>query len=81
MGNEENPYLVLLRGEDMLITSCEIHSDVKFICDHALWNFTKLTTLTYNGTREVWGKILKGTEWNFCIGTYDVNCTGGEIRE
>ena len=75
LGNEENPYLLLLRGKDMSITSCEIHGDVKFICDRAFWNFTNLTTLTFNGTKEEWQNIPKGSEWNFCIGTYNVTYT------
>lgn len=35
IGNENNPYLVLIKAKDTSITSCEIHADTKVISERA----------------------------------------------
>lgn len=48
LGNENNPYLLLLKAikaTSNSITSCEIHKDTKFIIDEAFLS-TKITSLT-----------------------------------
>ncbi|MDE6656920.1 MAG: leucine-rich repeat domain-containing protein, partial [Anaeroplasmataceae bacterium] len=35
LGNQENPYLLLVQANDTLISSCTIHEDTRFICSQA----------------------------------------------
>ncbi len=45
IGNENNPYAVLMKEKDTSITSCEINSNTKVICDHAFVNCLNLTSI------------------------------------
>ena len=45
IGNEDNPYVVLIKAKDTNITDCEIHSDTKIIYDLAFDNCTSLTSI------------------------------------
>ena len=42
IGNEENPYLILLRADSKNIFSCRIKENTRIICDRAFANCTKL---------------------------------------
>ena len=46
LGNENNPYLVLIYGYSQAITTCEIHPDTKVIADNAFYGSVKLTHVT-----------------------------------
>ncbi len=45
LGNESNPYLWLIRAKDTSVTSCEIHSDTKFIHSHAFLDCKNLANV------------------------------------
>ena len=45
LGNDENPYVVLIKAKDTNITSCEIHEYTKIICDNAFYHCTSLTSI------------------------------------
>ena len=46
LGNADNPYLVLVKGKDTLITSCEINNKTKIILERAFWKCSFLTSVT-----------------------------------
>ena len=46
LGNENNPYLVLIKANSKSITSCIIHEDTKVIYPRAFENCTALTSIT-----------------------------------
>ena len=45
LGNDENPYVVLIKAKGRNITSCEIHKDTKVIYDSAFYNCKSLTSI------------------------------------
>ena len=47
LGNDQNPYLLLLRAKSTTITSCTIHKDTRFIYDSAFSGCTSLTSVTF----------------------------------
>ena len=46
LGNDNNPYLVLVRAKNNSITSCKIHAETKFIHSAAFSWCTSLTSIT-----------------------------------
>ncbi len=46
LGNENNPYVVLMKAKNKSITSCEINSNTKFIHSNVFYNCTSLTNIT-----------------------------------
>ncbi|MBQ7788373.1 MAG: leucine-rich repeat protein [Clostridia bacterium] len=46
LGNESNPYLVLVKAKDTSITSCTIHENTKIICYYAFDDCASLTSIT-----------------------------------
>ena len=46
LGSESNPYLLLMKGKDSNITSCNIHKDTKFIHSRAFSSYSKLAGVT-----------------------------------
>ncbi len=46
LGNENNPYLVLIKAKDENITSCNINTATKMILDNAFFGCSKLTSVT-----------------------------------
>ena len=46
IGNEDNPYLVLMKAENTNITSCHIHPNAKIIYRNAFEKCTGLTSMT-----------------------------------
>ncbi len=46
LGNEDNPYLVLIEAKDKLITSCEINDKTKIIANVAFGDCWSLTSIT-----------------------------------
>ena len=46
LGNENNPYLALIKAKDESITSCTIHEETKFIHSSAFYGCDGLTSVT-----------------------------------
>ncbi len=46
LGNEQNPYQLLVKAKSNDITSCEINSNTKGICSFAFYNCDNLTSIT-----------------------------------
>ena len=46
LGNDQNPYLLLLRAKSRMITSCTIHKDTRFIYYSAFSSCYSLTSVT-----------------------------------
>ena len=46
LGNDENPYLVLIKARDTSVTSCTINENTKIILDDAFYYCTSLTSIT-----------------------------------
>ena len=54
LGNDDNPYLVLIKTKDKNITSCAIHNNTKFIYSKAFYNCKNLIDLTIgNGVTSI----------------------------
>ena len=45
----------------------------------AFENYSSLTSINYNGTKEQWNAISKGSDWNIYTGNYTIYCTDGTI--
>ena len=45
LGNQSNPYLVLIKAKDTSITSCKINSNTRFICSDAFYDCIGLTEI------------------------------------
>ena len=50
LGNETNPYLILLGAIDTEITQCTVHNDTRIICDYAFVDCTELETIDLPNT-------------------------------
>ncbi|MGM9972298.1 MAG: leucine-rich repeat protein, partial [Anaeroplasmataceae bacterium] len=50
LGNETNPYMVLVKAKSTAITSCEINENTNIICDSAFYNCSKLTSITISSS-------------------------------
>jgi len=49
IGNEGNPYMILVRVKDRTVTSFKTHPDTKIIMSHAFYSCKSLTDVTLNG--------------------------------
>ncbi len=45
LGNENNPYVILMKAKDTYITSCEINSNTKVIYDEAFMDCVEITSI------------------------------------
>lgn len=62
LGNESNPYLMLLGAKSESITSCTINSNTKFINDKAFRDCTQLATITIpNGVKSIGCQAFSGS--------------------
>ena len=60
LGNEENPYTVLIKAKDTSITKCEIQSGCEYIYDLAFSGCTALAEVTFPTTlRTIGGRSFK----------------------
>ncbi len=57
LGNEDNPYMVLVKVESKDITNCEILSNTKFIYGNAFYGCSRLKEVYYNGSFTEWSNI------------------------
>jgi len=55
LGNENNPYVALIKGNDESITSVELHRDTKIIADGAFYNYLELNNVSLNDTLKIIG--------------------------
>ena len=61
------------------LTSITIPDSVRNIEAWALRDCEKLTSIEYNGPKERWNTITKGSLWNSGTGNYTIHCTDGDI--
>ena len=54
LGNDNNPYIILVKAKDTSITSCTIHEDTKFIYSYAFYECSSLTSVYYTGDIASW---------------------------
>ena len=60
------------------LTSVTIGTGVTSIDSFAFYRCSSLTSITFNGTKEQWSAISKGTGWNNYTGNYTIHCTDGD---
>ena len=72
LGNVQNPYMVLIKGKDTSITSCDIHADTRVICGSAFVNCTSLTSITIPDSVTSIGN----SAFSFCTGLTSVTIPG-----
>ncbi len=63
------------------LTSIAIPNSVTSIGDYAFYGCSSLSRIDYNGTKEQWNAISKGTDWKGNTGNFTVYCTDGEISK
>jgi hypothetical protein len=57
-----------------------IPNGVTSIKGFAFSNCEKLTTITFNGTKEQWNSIQFNSAWNLDSGIKQIKCTDGIIK-
>lgn len=62
------------------LRTVEIPRTIKSIGNYAFRNCESLEKIIFNGTKDQWDAIDKGTSWNSGTGYYVVECTDGVIR-
>ena len=62
------------------LTSIEIPDSVTNIDDYAFYNCSGLTSITFNGTKEQWEAISKGSKWNNNVPATKVVCSDGDVE-
>ena len=61
------------------LSSINMPDGVTSIGDSAFSGCSSLTSIIFQGTKEQWEAIEKGTEWNVGTGSYKVTCTDGTL--
>jgi hypothetical protein len=67
--------------EDSYLTYAEFTTAVTKIESRAFANCKNLLCIRYNGTKEQWNAIEKGTDWDAGTGNYTIYCSDGEITK
>ena len=57
LGNDNNPYLVLVEAKLTDITSCTINENTKIVYNSAFFQCSSLTRINYNGSIDGWCEI------------------------
>ncbi len=79
LGNDNNPYLVLVKASDENITSCTIHQDTKLICGSAFSNCYDIMSFSYDGTLTDWDAVMKEKFWlPSVLNTTFIACSNGK---
>ena len=63
------------------LTTITIPDSVTTIGVSAFYGCIILTDITFNGTKEQWNDIEKGSDWDYDADLYTIYCTDGEIRK
>ena len=63
------------------LTNITIPEGVTSIEAYAFRSCGNLTSIIFNGTKEQWNAISKGTNWNGNTGSYTIYCTDGNIAK
>jgi len=61
------------------LTSITIPGGVTSIGEEAFNCCYKLASITFQGTKDEWKKMEKGTKWNDNTGNYTVHCSNGDL--
>ena len=64
LGNESNPYRILITTTTQNLTSYTIHSDTAVIADSAFSNCERITNIYYSKSEDYWQKIKIGSKNN-----------------
>lgn len=73
-----NGKIIFVDYENKDCEKLTIPSYITEIGSAALYNFTSLKSLFYEGTVETWSTLTKGSDWNFGTLFTFVTCTNGE---
>ena len=68
-------------GNCRSLTSIAIPDGVTSIEDSAFEGCSLLTDIEFDGTKEQWEAISKGSNWNVNTGNYTIHCTDGDISK
>ncbi len=63
------------------LESITIPDGVTSIGYRAFSDCYSLTSITFEGTKEQWTAITKGSSWNYSTGSYTIYCTDGNITK
>ena len=63
------------------LTSVTIPNSVTEIGGYAFKGCKGLTTINYQGKKEDWDAIQKGSDWNWNTGNYTIHCTNGDVEK
>ncbi|MBE6668412.1 MAG: hypothetical protein E7607_08920 [Ruminococcaceae bacterium] len=63
------------------LTSINIPVEVTEIGVEAFDGCDSLTSIVYNGAKEQWWKVKKGSGWNSHTGAYTITCTDGVLQK
>ena len=84
---ENFTYYIKMDGNILLVdyankecTTLTIPSYITEIGNAALYNFKNLETLNYEGTKDQWSSLKKGSNWNTNIHATIVHCSDGTIN-
>ena len=62
------------------LTSVSIPNSVTSIGNYAFSSCRNLERILFNGTKEMWNSIVKGTDWNPNTRDYKIQCIDGEFN-
>lgn len=63
------------------LTSVTIGNSVTSVGGWAFKNCSSLTSINFNGTKDKWNAIDKGSSWNVGTGDYTIYCSDGNISK
>ena len=63
------------------LTSIVVPSEVKSIGQNAFEGCEALTSIVYQGRKEKWNNISKGSDWDKDTGNYVIHCVNGDIAK